>query len=50
MIQDIIKSMQTPEVLSHHVKEDVCHTRPRYREGRKKKGVKVININKQFAY
>ena len=33
--------MQNIEVLSHHIKEDVCHTRPRYREGKKPKGVKV---------
>jgi hypothetical protein len=26
---------------AHHVKEDVCHSRPKYREGKKPKGVKV---------
>jgi hypothetical protein len=25
----------------HHIKQDVCNTRPKYREGRKPKGVKV---------
>ena len=34
--------LKTIDVLPHHIKEEVCLTRPKYRDGRKPKGVKVI--------
>ncbi|XP_066571565.1 RNA-binding protein 48 [Amia ocellicauda] len=38
-------SWSTPEVHRHHEQKDVCHTRAKYREGRRPKAVKVYTIN-----
>ncbi|XP_069770040.1 RNA-binding protein 48 [Narcine bancroftii] len=36
---------QGVEVLKHHQQKDVCFTRPKYREGRRLRAVKVYTIN-----
>uniref|UniRef100_UPI00398E320B RNA-binding protein 48 isoform X2 n=1 Tax=Pristiophorus japonicus TaxID=55135 RepID=UPI00398E320B len=36
---------QGPEVLKHHQQKSVCFTRPKYREGRRLRAVKVYTIN-----
>ncbi|XP_041039767.1 RNA-binding protein 48 [Carcharodon carcharias] len=36
---------QAPELLKHHQQENVCFTRPKYREGRRLRAVKVYTIN-----
>ncbi|GCB77326.1 hypothetical protein scyTo_0015649 [Scyliorhinus torazame] len=36
---------QGPEVLKHHQQGNVCFTRPKYREGRRLRAVKVYTIN-----
>ncbi|KAG2465123.1 RBM48 protein, partial [Polypterus senegalus] len=41
---------QNSEVYKHHHQKDVCFTRPKYREGRKPKAVKVYTINLESRY
>ncbi|XP_028672930.2 RNA-binding protein 48 [Erpetoichthys calabaricus] len=41
---------QNSEVYKHHHQKDVCFTRPKYREGRKPKAVKVYTINLESSY
>ncbi|XP_078095084.1 RNA-binding protein 48 [Mustelus asterias] len=36
---------QVPEMLKHHQQDNVCFTRPKYREGRRLRAVKVYTIN-----
>ncbi|XP_048849741.1 RNA-binding protein 48 [Brienomyrus brachyistius] len=40
----------TPEVQKHHEQQSVCHTRPKYREGRRPKAVKVYTINLESRF
>ncbi|XP_026205184.1 RNA-binding protein 48 [Anabas testudineus] len=39
-----------PEVYKHHEQRKVCISRPKYREGRKEKAVKVYTINLESRY
>ncbi|CAG10029.1 unnamed protein product [Tetraodon nigroviridis] len=39
-----------PEVYKHHEQRRVCISRPKYREGRKAKAVKVYTINLESRY
>ncbi|KAK2830303.1 hypothetical protein Q5P01_018234 [Channa striata] len=39
-----------PEVYTHHEQRKVCISRPKYREGRKAKAVKVYTINLESRY
>ncbi|XP_034560408.1 RNA-binding protein 48 [Notolabrus celidotus] len=39
-----------PEVYKHHEQKKVCISRPKYREGRKAKAVKVYTINLESRY
>uniref|UniRef100_A0A3Q2QF72 RNA-binding protein 48 n=1 Tax=Fundulus heteroclitus TaxID=8078 RepID=A0A3Q2QF72_FUNHE len=41
---------RTPEVHKHHEQQRVCISRPKYREGRKAKAVKVYTINLESRY
>ncbi|KAI1901613.1 hypothetical protein AGOR_G00036200 [Albula goreensis] len=47
---DASSSWTTPEVHKHHEQSAVCHTRPKYREGRKLRAVKVYTINLESRY
>ncbi|XP_048413251.1 RNA-binding protein 48 [Stegostoma tigrinum] len=38
-------AVRVPEVFRHHRQENVCFTRPKYREGRRLRAVKVYTIN-----
>ncbi|XP_035537894.1 RNA-binding protein 48 [Morone saxatilis] len=40
----------SPEVYKHHEQRKVCISRPKYREGRKAKAVKVYTINLESRY
>ncbi|KPP64548.1 RNA-binding protein 48-like, partial [Scleropages formosus] len=40
----------TPEVHKHHEQKIVCHTRPKYREGRRLRAVKVYTINLESRF
>ncbi|MCJ8746230.1 hypothetical protein PDJAM_G00139410 [Pangasius djambal] len=40
----------TPRVYKHHEQQKVCHTRPKYREGRRLKAVKVYTINLESRF
>ncbi|KAK3532379.1 hypothetical protein QTP86_016710 [Hemibagrus guttatus] len=40
----------TPRVYKHHEQQKVCHTRPKYREGRRAKAVKVYTINLESRF
>ncbi|KAM9494567.1 RNA-binding protein 48 isoform 1-T1 [Clarias gariepinus] len=40
----------TPRVYKHHEQQKVCHTRPKYREGRRLKAVKVYTINLESQF
>ncbi|XP_069371974.1 RNA-binding protein 48 [Paralichthys olivaceus] len=40
----------TPEVYKHHEQRKVCISRPKYREGRNAKAVKVYTINLESTY
>ncbi|XP_063042031.1 RNA-binding protein 48-like [Engraulis encrasicolus] len=39
-----------PKVYKHHEQRPVCHTRPKYRDGRRPKAVKVYTINLESRY
>ncbi|KAF7691335.1 RNA-binding protein 48 [Silurus meridionalis] len=39
-----------PRVYKHHEQQKVCHTRPKYREGRRPKAVKVYTINLESRF
>ncbi|XP_026155764.1 RNA-binding protein 48 isoform X2 [Mastacembelus armatus] len=39
-----------PEVYKHHEQQKICVSRPKYREGRKAKAVKVYTINLESRY
>ncbi|KAG5264754.1 hypothetical protein AALO_G00257680 [Alosa alosa] len=39
-----------PKVYKHHEQQSVCHTRPKYRDGRRPKAVKVYTINLESRY
>ncbi|XP_056154658.1 RNA-binding protein 48 [Lampris incognitus] len=41
---------KTPEVYKHHEQRKICISRPKYREGRKAKAVKVYTINLESRY
>ncbi|XP_067864899.1 RNA-binding protein 48 [Heterodontus francisci] len=41
---------QAPEVLKHHQQDSVCFTRPKYREGRRLRAVKVYTINMESRH
>ncbi|KAG7261428.1 hypothetical protein CRUP_015565 [Coryphaenoides rupestris] len=41
---------RTPEVYQHHEQSKVCISRPKYRDGRKAKAVKVYTINLESRY
>ncbi|XP_008288690.1 RNA-binding protein 48 [Stegastes partitus] len=41
---------RVPEVYKHHEQRKVCISRPKYREGRKDKAVKVYTINLESRY
>ncbi|KAJ8267663.1 hypothetical protein COCON_G00128350 [Conger conger] len=43
-------SWSTPEVHKHHEQQTVCHTRPKYRDGRRPKAVKVYTINLESRF
>ncbi|KAJ8273321.1 hypothetical protein GJAV_G00100250 [Gymnothorax javanicus] len=43
-------SWSTPKIHSHHQQRSVCHTRPKYREGRTPKAVKVYTINLESRF
>ncbi|KAG9355440.1 hypothetical protein JZ751_000278 [Albula glossodonta] len=47
---DASSSWTTPEIHKHHEQSAVCHTRPKYREGRKLRAVKVYTINLESRY
>ncbi|XP_070566455.1 uncharacterized protein [Ptychodera flava] len=36
--------------MKHHQREKICHTRPKYREGRKERAVKVYTVSKESKY
>ncbi|XP_017310525.1 RNA-binding protein 48 [Ictalurus punctatus] len=40
----------TPRVYKHHEQQKACHTRPKYREGRRPKAVKVYTINLESRF
>ncbi|XP_071396867.1 RNA-binding protein 48 [Centroberyx affinis] len=40
----------TPEIYKHHEQQKVCISRPKYREGRRAKAVKVYTINLESRY
>ncbi|KAL2080036.1 hypothetical protein ACEWY4_023829 [Coilia grayii] len=40
----------SPKVYKHHEQQPVCHTRPKYRDGRRPKAVKVYTINLESRY
>ncbi|XP_056597377.1 RNA-binding protein 48 [Triplophysa dalaica] len=40
----------TPKILKHHEQQDVAQTRPKYREGRRLKAVKVYTINLESRF
>ncbi|XP_072532194.1 RNA-binding protein 48 [Salminus brasiliensis] len=40
----------TPQVYKHHEQQNVCLTRPKYREGRRPKAVKVYTINLESRF
>ncbi|MCI4391992.1 hypothetical protein PGIGA_G00140790 [Pangasianodon gigas] len=40
----------TPRVYKHHEQQKVCHTRPKYREGRRPKAVKVYTVNLESRF
>ncbi|CAB1350735.1 unnamed protein product [Coregonus sp. 'balchen'] len=40
----------TPEVYKHHEQQKICPSRPKYREGRRPKAVKVYTINLESRY
>ncbi|XP_062870202.1 RNA-binding protein 48 [Trichomycterus rosablanca] len=39
-----------PQVYKHHEQQNVCHTRAKYREGRRPKAVKVYTINLESCF
>ncbi|CAL8296529.1 unnamed protein product [Lota lota] len=41
---------RTPEIYKHHEQRKVCISRPKYRDGRKAKAVKVYTINLESRY
>ncbi|XP_038144601.1 RNA-binding protein 48 [Cyprinodon tularosa] len=41
---------RSPEVYKHHEQQKVCISRPKYREGRKAKAVKVYTVNLESRY
>ncbi|CAL8293949.1 unnamed protein product [Merluccius merluccius] len=41
---------KTPEIYTHHEQRKVCISRPKYRDGRKAKAVKVYTINLESRY
>uniref|UniRef100_A0AAV2KAF7 RNA-binding protein 48 n=1 Tax=Knipowitschia caucasica TaxID=637954 RepID=A0AAV2KAF7_KNICA len=41
---------ETPEVFKHHEQRKICFSRPKYREGRKDRAVKVYTINLESCY
>ncbi|KAM8884933.1 RNA-binding protein 48 [Synchiropus picturatus] len=41
---------KVPEVYKHHEQQKVCISRPKYREGRKDRAVKVYTINLESCY
>ncbi|XP_066531205.1 RNA-binding protein 48 [Hoplias malabaricus] len=41
---------ETPRVYKHHEQQNVCLTRPKYREGRRPKAVKVYTINLESRF
>ncbi|KAK7899154.1 hypothetical protein WMY93_020007 [Mugilogobius chulae] len=41
---------KAPEVFKHHEQRKICISRPKYREGRKAKAVKVYTINLESCY
>ncbi|MED6258576.1 hypothetical protein ATANTOWER_009305 [Ataeniobius toweri] len=41
---------RSPEVYKHHEQQRVCISRPKYRDGRKAKAVKVYTINLESCY
>lgn len=41
---------KAPEVFKHHEQRKICISRPKYREGRKAKAVKVYTINLESRY
>ncbi|KAJ8334177.1 hypothetical protein SKAU_G00398160 [Synaphobranchus kaupii] len=47
---DDSSSWNTLEVHKHHEQRTVCHTRPKYREGRRPKAVKVYTINLESRF
>ncbi|XP_071158888.1 RNA-binding protein 48-like [Mytilus edulis] len=44
------KSTNIPAVPSHHIRLNLCATRPLYREGRNPKAVKVYTVNQESQY
>ncbi|XP_010889825.1 RNA-binding protein 48 [Esox lucius] len=45
-----LNSWSTPEVYKHHEQQKICPSRPKYREGRRPKAVKVYTINLESRY
>ncbi|XP_067112453.1 RNA-binding protein 48 isoform X2 [Osmerus mordax] len=43
-------SWSTPEVYKHHEQQKICISRPKYREGRRPKAVKVYTINLESRF
>ncbi|XP_030644386.1 RNA-binding protein 48 [Chanos chanos] len=41
---------KTPKVYKHHEQQSVCYTRPKYREGRRLRAVKVYTINLESRF
>ncbi|XP_046551148.1 LOW QUALITY PROTEIN: uncharacterized protein LOC124260868 [Haliotis rubra] len=42
--------MSAPTIPKHHIRKEVCVTRPAYREGRLEKAVKVYTVNQESKY
>ncbi|KAJ7991801.1 hypothetical protein DPEC_G00287640 [Dallia pectoralis] len=45
-----VNCWSTPEVYKHHEQQKICPSRPKYREGRRPKAVKVYTINLESRY
>ncbi|XP_054710761.1 RNA-binding protein 48-like [Uloborus diversus] len=47
---EYFKTFSSISVCPHHVKQDVCQTRAKYREGKEKTAVKVYTVNQESMY
>ncbi|GFX70041.1 RNA-binding protein 48 [Trichonephila clavipes] len=45
-----VYTFKSISVYPHHIKQNVCGTRARYRDGRKERAVKVYTVNQESVY